>query len=515
MFKQINILVIKISKILITKRFELLAAALLIHVAINATNGIWVDDFWEHSANVREFMHRPFNTKHPLFEVTTPHSYLNPYAYLVALIGQLIGLDSINALALFSVINFAILCCGLKLFISTINKDKAGDISFYSLIFILFLWGKDPWTYSGFFNFQALLYVLPLPSAFIFGLSLVCIKINDVRYKTPSTRYTLLIILLLSLALLAHPLTAIFLVSVLIGQAITQNKSIRKTIEISIIIIMSFVLAELWPYFSIIKIMTNSGSVYHNANEILYDGIIERIWPIALITPFMIKELRENKNRAIVISMVLLSAIYLYGYAEKKYSYGRSISFIVMMLQIIFAEKIVNKENWVTQKLPNLINNIKILLIILLIILGANGIASDIRRSLTIANGLWKLRPITNEITYKDFTFLRTMIHQDDVVIANLDNSYIIPSFGGKVIGIQLPVAFLDDIELRRQNINKFFSCESREGDRNEVIKTYTPKYLLLDKMTDQCIDELLKQINAKIKYLKYENDRFLLYYLE
>lgn len=504
----------RLTNFLITKRFYLLVLALLVHVAINATNGIWVDDFWEHSANVREFMHRPYNVQHPFFQVISPHSYLNPYAYFVAFIGKIIGLDSINALGLFSVVNLILICLGIKLFVSTIVENKTNDISFYSLLFILFLWGKDPWTYSSFFNYQALLSVLPLPSAFVFGISLICLKINNDRYLKSNKIYIILVVILVSIAFLSHPLTTIFLFSVLIGQAISQFKKIKKLFEMSIIIVISLLISEMWPYFSIIKLLTNNGSVYHNANEILYTDILGRIWPVVLIMPFLIKEILKGENRAILVSLILMSLIYLYGYVVENYSYGRAISFIVIMIQILIAQIVVQQENKNEEKYPKITKLFQVIMLFLLMILASGSIASDIRRGMTIMNSFWKDRPITNKITYKDFTFLSSMIRHDDTVIANIDNSYLIPSFGGKVIAIPTPVAFLSDIELRRKDINKFFSCDSMEVDKSEVIYKYKPNYLLLDKSSDKCIDKLVMQINKNIKSLKFENDRFILYNL-
>ena len=43
------------------------------------------------------------------------------------------------------------------------------------LLFLLFLWGSDPWTFSGFFHLRSLSLVLPYPSTFATALALAAL----------------------------------------------------------------------------------------------------------------------------------------------------------------------------------------------------------------------------------------------------------------------------------------------------------------------------------------------------
>ena len=146
-----------------THRYILLVSFLFIQVLAFSLQGIWVEDFWEHSAAVNAFMRDPLNPAHPQLGLNAPHTFLNPYTFIVALSASTLHLTSITALSIFGLLNFGVLCWGLKTFISSICDQDADKVSFYALLFVLFLWGSKPWPYSGFFNYQIFLFNLPYP----------------------------------------------------------------------------------------------------------------------------------------------------------------------------------------------------------------------------------------------------------------------------------------------------------------------------------------------------------------
>jgi len=49
-------------------------------------NQLWVEDFWEHSAVVRELSTHLLHPKHPQLLLDAPHPFYSPYAVMVALL---------------------------------------------------------------------------------------------------------------------------------------------------------------------------------------------------------------------------------------------------------------------------------------------------------------------------------------------------------------------------------------------------------------------------------------------
>ena len=219
-------------------RYSLLVFFLLLQVSAFCLQGIWVEDFWEHSAAVTEFMRNGLNPSHPQLALDAPHTFLNPYSFTVGLLANSLKLDAIAALATVGVMNFALFCWGLRSFVATQcqNQEETGKVSFYALLFILFLWCAHPWPYSGFFNFQILLFNLPYPSTFIGGLSLLTLGYIGQRGGELRTLQWVGLALIVCLALLTHPLTAQFLVIGLVGQVVfTKQSSYGQLFKILII----------------------------------------------------------------------------------------------------------------------------------------------------------------------------------------------------------------------------------------------------------------------------------------
>ena len=168
-FRGVQKLLTWISK----NRYVVFVGLLLVQVTAFSLQGIWVEDFWEHSAAVAEFMRNPISPSHPQLNIDAPHAFLNPYAFLVALLANALGLTPIIALSVFGIFNFCVFCIGVYVFSSNFYKQCPQKIAFYALLLILFLWGQLPWPYSGFFSYQIFLFNLPYPSTLIGGLCLV------------------------------------------------------------------------------------------------------------------------------------------------------------------------------------------------------------------------------------------------------------------------------------------------------------------------------------------------------
>ena len=71
---------------LITCRFALLCLLVWGVMYRHTRNQLWVEDFWEHSAVVRELSTHLLHPKHPQLLLDAPHPFYSPYAVMVALL---------------------------------------------------------------------------------------------------------------------------------------------------------------------------------------------------------------------------------------------------------------------------------------------------------------------------------------------------------------------------------------------------------------------------------------------
>ncbi|MCM0034305.1 MAG: hypothetical protein NBV66_00800 [Burkholderiaceae bacterium] len=424
-------------------------------------------------------MNNPFSPGHPQFLTTDPHVFLNPYTFIVALSGLAVSLDQITSLALFSIINYCLFFGGLYLFISTIDNKNKKDICFYTVLLILFLHGDNPWQFSGFFNSDIFLSVLPLPSTFVMGLSFIGFYLNFLRLKQSRNILLLPLLSITTFSILSHPLTTIFLFTGLLAQALA-DKRISSLISFTFLFFLTFIFASFWPFFSIVNLMFSGGNTYHALNINLYSNIVNNIWPSLIFIPIILNIIFEKQNRVLLFSLIILIGIYLYGYFFQRYAYGRSISFILIIVNIFIAILIFKQE----LKLKNFNRNIylltQLIFIILLVIFNASWLKESTQRALTIANSIRIGRPIFNEITFSEYTFLKRYTGHDDLIIADLNSSWIIPAFSGKVIATMLPAPLVKDVVSRTNDMVSFFDLNASDEMRCKIIKLYKPKFLFL-----------------------------------
>jgi hypothetical protein len=75
---------------------------------------------------------------------------------------------------------------------------------------------------------------------------------------------------------------------------------------------------------------------------------------------------------------------------------------------------------------------------------------------------------------------------QYDVVLADIHTSWIVPTFGGKVVAALHPLAFVPDHSIRKADLKEFFSSAATSTERRRIIEKYNADYLLVNKLTLQ-----------------------------
>src|SRR5690242_8979287 len=175
-------------------RFVALASLVFAIVALHAAHGHWIGDFWEHSAVVRELITHPVRPRHPLLLLDAPHAFENPYALIVATVGRWSGSTSVTALTVASLVNLVMIFVALRVFVRRFASGRADAVSFYLLLFMLLLWGREPWEFSGFYHINVLHHTLAYPSACAFWMSLFLIALNAKRIAEERPRLLLAIV---------------------------------------------------------------------------------------------------------------------------------------------------------------------------------------------------------------------------------------------------------------------------------------------------------------------------------
>jgi hypothetical protein len=112
--------------------------------------------------------------------------------------------------------------------------------------------------------------------------------------------------------------------------------------------------------------------------------------------------------------------------------------------------------------------------------------------------------------TYQSYLFLPRLTAQYDVVFSDIRSSWIVPTFGGKVVATGNPLPFVPDQDVRRSDVDRFFSREATLVQRQEIIQKYNANYLLLKKGGGRAAEGLQQPFLPGAR-VEFESDGFVL----
>jgi len=485
-------------------RFPILCLSVFGVMCLHTRNGQWIGDFWEHSAVVRELATNILQPKHPQLLLDAPHAFYSPYAVIVALLARTLHSGAVMALSIMGLVNLCLLFLGLRLFVFSIVPKHRSATAFYALLLTLFCWGSHPWIWSGFFHIGVLGYVLPYPSTFAAALTLIALGANRLRIETKRQIWIVAIFFISVTVLISHPTTFLFLVVGLISQACAEKGSVPSQIVlVGGLLTLAFLVATFWPYFPMLSLFSDaSTSMRDMQSRIMYQQVLSRIWPSLIVVPLIIANMRSNWRRPLVLMLVMLLGIYAFGAISGNYSYGRVIAYIVLLLHVTIAEHLSILESRVHQiHAPTWFQRL---------IVPASVMALALLLSFAPLRSTLAHASLKQEPTYKSYMFLSQFTGQYDVVMSDIKSSWIVPTFGGKVVAASNPLAFVPDYGVRRADLDRFFDRETVLSERQKIIQKYKANYLLLSKSEDVSWQDL-KQSFMFQGQVEFESDRFVL----
>lgn len=486
-------------------RYLILSGFVFILMTVSISRQYWVGDFWEHSAAINEIAYNPLHPRHSLLAVDAPHALFSPYAVFWGLFSRFTHIGPIKTLSIAGEINLILFLAGLYFFISALWPKQRVGVAFYSLLLILLFWGAAVWNFSGFFHLRVFGYVLPYPSTFNLGLAFIILAINQKRIQGNKPILWAVILPLSLIVLLSHQFTFLFLAAGIVAMGICKREGIRgELLQIAGFFSLLILLACLWPYYPFLKLALGGASVYNDTQRTMYQYLHLRLWPALLGIPLLIIDLRANWRQPHIIMFGILTAVYLAAFASAAYSYGRVISFMVMIIDFTIARYLVQLEG----KPPKFI---KVANWPVVLSVGVTTILVALSFSAFISPALG--RSFTAEQkSYEPYYFLLSHTNHYDVILANPGSSKSIPvtSFSGKLVGLYNDLPFIPDLGARVADAARFFDVDTAQDEREEIIQKYGVNFVLLENV--QTAEG--KNLAAALKTLGkavYRNNRFTL----
>lgn len=474
-------------------------------MCLHVRNGQWGNDFWEHSAVVRELTTHVLHPKHPQLLIDAPHAFYSPYAVIVALLGRVLHRDAVATLSIAGLLNLGLLFLGIKLFVSSmVSKQYRDATAFYTLLLTLFWWGSDPWFWSGFFHIRALGYVLPYPSTFAGALTLIACGLNGIRIGTKRQLWVIPIFFISVTVLISHPTTFLFLSVGLISQSFTDRGPVlSQSLLVGGLLGLSLLAVAFWPYFPVWSLLSDVSTHMRDMDsKVMYQQVVSRIWPSLLAVPLIIINIKSGWRRPVVLMVLVLSGIYAFGAISGKYSYGRVISYIVLLFHVVISEYLSKLESKIYKSYPpsfrqRLIAPAGVMVLALLL-------------SFMPFLRVFGHAVLGQQSSYNSYLFLSKFTKQYDVVLSDIETSWVVPTFGGKVVASLHPLSFVPDHDVRRADLDRFFSGETAFFERQQIVQKYRANYLLLSKSAVAPWNELKRSFMTQGQVM-FESDDFVL----
>jgi len=489
--------------------FAILVLALVLVGLQLGRNELFSGDFFEHAAVIRALIRDPWHPKHPLLAVGAPHAFFSPYALALALVARVVDAGAVPMLLAAGVVNMIVFAVGLRQFVrACAPAESAPAAATLALVFCLFLWGRGPLEWSGFFHLRALAHVQPYPSTFAAGLTLCALAVA--MRITPERRHGLaFVVVVCALLWVTHPTTAVVFVTALAAVFVARAPRAPRAFLVEAGIwaaagALAFAVATRWPYFPLLGLAADGSSAeFDDSSGVLYDGFFVRSWAallvgvpafgLAAVRSFRPSATGERGRDVAVWLVVFFAAVYLGGCITGHLGLGRVVSWLVLSLQIgaalVIADALHSAGERSTMTRRAIAAAPAVMLVLATIII----VGSALRPH---------SRPLPGDI-------LRDIVGEDDVVLSDLDTSFLLPAVTGKIVASSHPLYFVADHDDRRHELDVFFRAGTSDDERRAILRRRHVRFILIDTTRIEN-DDVQKQVRA-LGEVEKEDHRYVL----
>jgi hypothetical protein len=463
-------------------------------------------DVWEHAAAVRELMHHPFSPTHPTLPVDAPHQLFTPYHLVVALVGRVFSLDIVTAMSLAGIANVVLVLVALRLFVNRLCPRSG--VATLTLLFTLFLWGRDPWAFSGFLNARALWSVLAYPATFAMGATLLALALFMRFQDDADPRFLPLISVVGAVVALSHQVEAALLYGLAGAFVLTRDAIVPWRRQVAALVASgagTVVIALAWPYFSLWDLTFGHANAAFRAgisheNLPMYTDVPSRIWLSLLGVPFVMFRVARNPRDPIFAGLVVAVLLYVFGWRTGQHLMGRSMATAVLFLHVALADATVEAAA-AARRVGDAARSARRWIAVMTaaaVLFGANLIRQPALQAVPFAMALpdWVVHDDSSLLVLRAYRFLPHFVHRGDVVLAEGSTSFIVPAMSdARVVAVPRPLAFVDTSA--RDDIARFFDPAATTADRRAIIArdrvTFVLVYIPVEGMTATLLDQLLQ----------------------
>jgi len=232
----------------------------------------------------------------------------------------------------------------------------------------------------------------------------------------------------------------------------------------------SLLLSLLWPYFNIISLFTGDNAIFHQESLVLYQDILEKVWPAAAALPALIFFKKDRVINFLLVSIGIMLLVYLAGDLTGEYGLSRLLSPIM-----IFSQLLISYFLFYLFKTNKGFFKLYLLSCLASLVLCAYINRRSLRRTVNL------LKP-TQTHYYSRYAFLQKIVGRYDLILSDTNSNQYIPTFSGKVLAFKSPLYWVNDINERKASVISFFNPSTPDTLRQVIINKYHPDYVLIDQ---------------------------------
>jgi hypothetical protein len=480
--------------------FWLLGAVLVIYVAIctgQRQNNLGADA-WEHHRAVLALTRQLWTPGNPTYASDVPSVRYSPYAVFWAFVCRTTGITPYTALSVAAVVNTILLVLGVWLLLGAFGE--AASAGAVLAIMVLLYGGIPSWANS--YALADLPWHQVNPSAFSFGLVLIAWSVFRKSTCQPDRRLVrfAVVILLMAIATLDHGMTGAFGIVglfVLAGVAPTRSSRLGMVAAAIGIAVAIGALCLCWPWYSFWQAVRWKGDNEFWFNRAFLTWELT-LWtfPAAGCALFALPLLQRPIVRWGAVGALLTLAAGLVAYVRHSAILGRfplpgMIYPHVMVGIFAFQSGLFRLSTWPRRLrsmfLPPQQASPAILEVTLAVVL----LRCAVPQVIQIATQPFLARPYLVALLHRgenrqtrlpqDLAQLLGPVKEHDVVLSDLETSWLIPSYDGRIVSGMHYELFIPDQRQRTQDVTEFFAGAGAQRQR-QIVQQYGVRWIVLNR---------------------------------
>jgi alpha-1,6-mannosyltransferase len=312
----------------------LVALAMLSHLANDRRSS----DAHLHAAVIEALADDPLHPPNPMVRSDDADAEESPYLLAVGLAAAATGWSGYEALDAAGIVTLVVFLVLFPFAVGSLTGRRSAAAP--ALLLTLFAWGYEPWRWSGYLGINSLGFGLGYPSMAAWCGLLGAVLLTDRLRRHPTTLLTGALGLDLAFVALAHPITLVGTVPLVVGISLRGAGDTRPVRHLVAALAIGAVLALLWPLYDITRLLTG-GDAYDLANKATYLRVPQRTFLAAVGLVPLIQRARRDRLDPLVLGAATAALVIALGAVTERWIAGRAMPFLLFALHLACAAWLV------------------------------------------------------------------------------------------------------------------------------------------------------------------------------